>query len=95
MATMDSLPPESLIRILELASEHDERYAHSDLHWTLAASSLVAGSWREPAQALMWLNLEIRRSGAWQRVLASLVCGKYRSEKVYLSAYALGQEGTI
>lgn len=64
---INSLPIESLIRVLELAGQHDvlftgehgvlhlELKAHKKVLRTLAAASLVARRWREPAQALMWL----------------------------------------
>lgn len=62
MAKIDSLPPESLNRILELAGEDDPALT------TRAAASLVARRWREPAQALMWLQLHIWGVGEAKRM---------------------------
>lgn len=85
MATADSLPPETIILILELAAQHNlSKPAERKVALrTLAAAAVVAQSWREPAQALMWLQLDIR-DGDVTRLLASLVCGKYRPAEVVL-----------
>lgn len=65
MASIDSLPLEIFLVILELASEIDprdyiqyranramQRAGHRER--TLVAASLVARSWQEPAQTLLW-----------------------------------------
>lgn len=71
MSTFESLPPETFDRLLEMASDHDaEALTYSAVLKTFAAASLVARSWREPAQArcgsVSSLLVGCRRAGSWR-----------------------------
>lgn len=81
MRTIDSLPAESLHRVLELAEEGGGRTAlkRSAILGTLSAASLVARNWREPAQAHMWKSLLVLDNARGQRMLASPRCGTFRT----------------
>lgn len=48
------------------------------------AASLVAQSWREPAQSFMWYRLRIGYREQLERIMGSPSCGKYRSVEVRL-----------
>lgn len=93
MATIESLPPESLIRIFELVRENKTfgRNGRNAALRTLAAASLVARGWREPA--LLWLELEVMEQR--DQIMASGICGWYRMERVVLSARLFKRKGRI
>lgn len=89
MTTIDSLPLEILIRILELAAEHDisDRRAHRATRRMLSAASLVAQRWREPAQAKVWRRLLLHGWGEAGHVVSSPLCGELRTAAVVLHPY--------
>lgn len=74
MTTIDSLPPEALIRILELADEPGGL-------GTLCAASLVSLRWRDPAQSQLWRHLYIGSGKTAQRIVASPACGSFRTAR--------------
>ena len=53
-STVQSLPPETIRRILELGAE-DPRSSRP----FLLATSLVCKPWRDDSQALLWLSIEV------------------------------------
>lgn len=92
MTTFDSLPLEILTRILELVSGGELRASN----WSaLTTASLVASRWREPAQALLWRNVEILSPWMADRMKASPACGKYRTARAVLGmmAFWLNDDG--
>lgn len=97
MTTFDSLPPETLFRVLELAFEHDldSFVEYKAALGTLASASLVSRSLKAPAQSLMWYRLRLYRPGESERITASPVCGKYRTAQVALETIVLGQDETV
>lgn len=88
MATIDSLAPETLIRILELVGQQDlpDHRALLATRKTLAAASLVARRWRQPAQAQIWRRLFLRNWGEAKRVFASPLWGEFRTTAVHFRA---------
>lgn len=100
MTSLDSLAPETLARILELAAERSPNWpAVRPVLETLAAASLVARRWRDPAQGQMWRTLDL---GWWgyasdhiPRITASAACGRYRTTRVRILGMHLGGYGTV
>lgn len=90
MPNIQSLPTETLLWILKLAGEtnpdllnfREEKVALR----TLISASLVTRNWKEPAQSLMWWNLDLGdpTPELVERVSASPVCGKYRTARLVL-----------
>lgn len=104
MATIEALPPESLDRILELADEperwdwdlanfHPSAFRQRAARLGLKAASLVARSWKEPAQAVLWRSVGILCPGDTKRMTASAACGRCRAVRAQLRVDALKQDG--
>ena len=66
--TIQSLPPEILCRILKIPYLQRHR---------LASFSLVARSWREPAQALLWKRIRVHQEEVAKKRMASEAYGCY------------------
>lgn len=88
MATIDSLPLETLTLVLELAGEHEWWQDPNDRkagRRALAAACLVARRWREPAQALIWRDVHVVQEEDAKRLVASPAYGRYRTMRAVLS----------
>lgn len=88
MTTIESLSPELLLRIIELAGGRADTT-------TLASASLVARRWKDTAQAQMWRNLDIISPGKALRITRSPVCGELRTEKVTFCVQVMFQLDTV
>ncbi|ORY76252.1 hypothetical protein BCR35DRAFT_305899 [Leucosporidium creatinivorum] len=78
MAVIQDLPPELLIRILELVPGADHWPDHQAMtRRTLAGASLVARDWRAPAQYLVGSTLQaVTNNDGWKRCLRAISDGR-------------------
>lgn len=79
--SISSLPPELLLRILELTTE-DERlapYFVQSSHDRLRLFSLVARAWKAPAQTLLWRRVVLKDRRLVERWLECPVLGEHRT----------------
>lgn len=82
--TISNLPPELLYDILDHLvtnlSATESRYA------LLLSTCLVAHSWREPSQAMLWRELKIEGVGDADQILASPLCGRFWSRALVVTS---------
>ncbi|KAI5479776.1 hypothetical protein MNV49_002588 [Pseudohyphozyma bogoriensis] len=92
MATLQSLPPELIIKILEHSIESD---LSTTLDWDekrrrqLRSTSLVARSWTEPSQRLLWRNMAIDCEVKVARLTERTTPRMYRTETLSLAGIAV------
>ncbi|ORY76224.1 hypothetical protein BCR35DRAFT_305856 [Leucosporidium creatinivorum] len=94
MAVIQDLPPEILLRVLELPIGDEEAYGSRDTRKRLARTALVARSWRAPSQRLLALTFTMSSADpVWERYLEMLyVAGGDRFKCIKrLDAYIVGQ----
>lgn len=99
MTTIDSLSPDCLVRIFEFAYTAQGDPFRVAPEWSgivaMATASLVARSWRDPAQALMWNKLRFAVPGDVKRITESPAYGRIRTARVAVFSNALGEEETL
>ena len=96
LATIYSLPPELLCRILELCTEDyslSSAIALSNRYTCLRSASLVSRSWQAPAQSVLWSAVRIYKRTTAQKWLACRVTGVYGTRHLELGGVHSKNEG--
>ncbi|KAK4699184.1 hypothetical protein P7C70_g7080, partial [Phenoliferia sp. Uapishka_3] len=99
MATIHSLPPETILRILQLIHAPTEHHLHDIRSFTEALSPLhraclVCREWARFGQPLLWKVLSIVSDGCVRRVLDSPALGRFRTQRLNVVLYQSQQWGT-
>lgn len=80
---IQSLPPELLIRILQLGDDSYYSSIHSSNYPTfLLSSALVCSTWTKVALTLLWNQLGICTETKAKKLLSSPAWGRYRTQKL-------------
>lgn len=81
-ATIHSLAPEIMARVLELVEPADDWQTVPARHLAMCRTSLVCRSWTLEARIILWRKLAIGREGQAERILASPALGSFRTQEV-------------
>ncbi|KAI5478861.1 hypothetical protein MNV49_004495 [Pseudohyphozyma bogoriensis] len=100
MATIQSLPAETLYRILELAADvpaESSRTRERDIprRKLLASTALVARSWLAPSQSLLWKKIRGLSSNQISKLVAANPPRAYRTRAVMLAETTETESSTL
>ncbi|KAI5476773.1 hypothetical protein MNV49_007288 [Pseudohyphozyma bogoriensis] len=87
MATIDSFPPELVLKVLEHSVEEVERRSYTHTQWRrqqLCLTAAVSRSWAHPSQMLLWREMEFRSDESVDLLLEGTTPQRYRTETLYL-----------
>ncbi|KAK4700140.1 hypothetical protein P7C70_g6111, partial [Phenoliferia sp. Uapishka_3] len=90
MPTIYDLPPETILRILEIAAEDPYAVQVGDALTylsiaTLRSACLVSKAWLSVAQPILWHDICIIDELGLELMLASPCLGRFRMEELYIS----------
>lgn len=90
MATIQSLPPELLVKIFRIAGQAEQTWqsrSSSPIH----AAALIGRSWRQPAQKVHWEEANFRKASRLDAYLAESAATGLCTSRLELDGHSGGE----